>query len=196
MTEIREKLLEYKGIAPLIEKIEKSLSNGRTIIAIDGGSASGKTTLASLLSRVYDGTVFHMDDFFLPPHLRTPERLNEVGGNVDRDRFENEVLIPLSQEKTVNYRPFDCKTGDFKETTRIEPKKLVIIEGAYSMHPSLRGYYTTSLFLEIDKDTQKDRVLKRNIDTWRVFFEKWIPLEDEYFEKMDIKSKCDFIIKI
>ena len=192
----REKLLEYKGIAPLIEKIEKSLSNGRTIIAIDGGSASGKTTLASLLSRVYDGTVFHMDDFFLPPHLRTPERLNEVGGNVDRDRFENEVLIPLSQEKTVNYRPFDCKTGDFKETTRIEPKKLVIIEGAYSMHPSLRGYYTTSLFLEIDKDTQKDRVLKRNIDTWRVFFEKWIPLEDEYFEKMDIKSKCDFIIKI
>ena len=197
MIEVREKILNnYKNIAPVLEKIDACLLRGRTIVAIDGGSASGKTTLASLLSQLYDATVFHMDDFFLPPNLRTPERLNEVGGNVDRVRFENEVLIPFNQGKTVNYRPFDCKTGDFKEATGVEPKNLVIIEGAYSMHPSLRGYYTASLFLEIDKNKQKERILKRNIDTSASFFEKWIPLEDKYFEKMNIKDKCDFVIKI
>ena len=197
MNNLREKILnEYSGISPLLEKIEAKLKNRRVILAIDGGSASGKTTLATMLCELYSATIFHMDDFFLPPNMRTPERLGEPGGNVDRERFEKEVLIPLKCGKIINYRPFDCKTNDFKEPTEIIPKNLVIIEGAYSMHPALRCYYDISLFLEIDKETQRSRVLKRNIDTWGAFFEKWIPLENSYFEKMDIKSKCDFLIKI
>lgn len=197
MTNLREKILnEYCGISPLLEKIEAKLKNGRVILAIDGCSASGKSTLATLLCELYSTTVFHMDDFFLPPNMRTQKRLSEVGGNVDRERFENEVLIPLKCGKTINYRPFNCKTNDFKEPTEIIPKNLVIIEGAYSMHPDLRCYYDISLFLEIDKETQRSRILKRNIDTWGAFFEKWIPLENSYFEKMDIKSKCDFLIEI
>lgn len=197
MNNLREKLLnEYCGISPLLEKIEAKLKNGRVILAIDGGSAGGKTTLAALLCELYSATIFHMDDFFLPPNMRTQKRLSEVGGNVDRVRFENEVLIPLRCGKIINYRPFDCKTNDFKKETKHSPKSLVIIEGAYSMHPDLRCYYDISLFLEIDKETQRARILKRNKDTWGTFFEKWIPMEERYFEKMDIKSKCDIIIKV
>ena len=49
------------------------------IVAIDGKCTSGKTTLASQLAEIYDCNVFHMDDFFLRPEQRTPERFAEVG---------------------------------------------------------------------------------------------------------------------
>ena len=45
------------------------------IVDIDGKCTSGKTTLASKLAEIYDCNVFHMDDFFLRPEQRTPERL-------------------------------------------------------------------------------------------------------------------------
>ncbi|MCL1877401.1 MAG: hypothetical protein FWF80_00945, partial [Defluviitaleaceae bacterium] len=62
------------------------------VIAIDGRSASGKTTLASELAAQTGASVIHMDDFFLPQDLRTEERLNTPGGNVHHERFASEVL--------------------------------------------------------------------------------------------------------
>ena len=44
------------------------------VVAIDGKCTSGKTTLASKLAELYDCNMFHMDDFFLRPEQRTPER--------------------------------------------------------------------------------------------------------------------------
>ena len=46
------------------------------IVAIDGRCAAGKTTLAAHFQQNIDCTVFHMDDFFLRPEQRTPERFN------------------------------------------------------------------------------------------------------------------------
>ena len=181
---------------PLIEKIDTLLKCGKAIIGIDGGSGSGKTTLASLLCEIYDATVFHMDDFFLTPSMRTMERLSEVGGNVDRERFENEVLIPLKQGADVNYRRFDCKSSILSTPVSVKPKNLVIIEGSYSLHPDLIKYYDFSVFLDIDVEKQNERIKKRNGEGAKAFFEKWIPLENIYFEKTQIKDRCDMIIKI
>ena len=104
-------------------------------VAIDGKCTSGKTTLASQLAEIYDCNVFHMDDFFLRPEQRTPERFAEVGGNVDYERFCEEVLFPLKSGKTFSYRPFDCSTFTLAASVTVTPKKLNIIEGTYSHHP-------------------------------------------------------------
>ena len=64
-------------------------------VAIDGGSASGKTTLANRLGQELGCPVVHMDDFFLPPMLRSDDRLNQPGGNVHYERFAAEVLPGL-----------------------------------------------------------------------------------------------------
>lgn len=50
----------------------------------------------------------HMDDFFLPLEMRTPQRLQQPGGNVHYERFLETVLKPLSLQQTVFYQPFDC----------------------------------------------------------------------------------------
>jgi uridine kinase len=181
----------------LFEVIEKEIQKGKSIIAIEGGSASGKTTLSNMINEKYEATVFHMDDFFLQPFQRTKERYNEVGGNVDRERFLKEVLLPLSKGEKVNYRPFNCSVMGLGDYIEVVPQKLVIIEGAYSMHPDLRGFYGYSVFLDIDEKLQRERILKRNTPVLaQRFFDEWIPLEKRYFNEMRIKEKCDLIIKI
>lgn len=186
-----------KPLFELFEKIDKKLQNGRVILAIEGGSASGKTTLSKTLEENYDCTVFHMDDFFLRPEQRTIERFKEIGGNVDRERFLEEILIPLKEEKPITYRPFDCSTFSLCPPITVEPKNLIIIEGAYSMHKDLEPFYDLSVFLSVLPEIQKKRIEKRNSPPLaKRFFNEWIPLENAYFEKTDAQNRCDLIILV
>ena len=188
---------KYVRFLPLFAKIDALLLEKRAIIAIDGGSASGKTTLAGMLESLYDCTVFHMDDFFLRPEQRTKQRYEEVGGNVDRERFLEEVLIPLSKNEPVNYKRFDCSAMTVDEGEIIVPQRLVVIEGAYSMHTELSDYYDLSVFLDIDSNLQKKRIAKRNSpELAERFFNDWIPLEKIYFSQMQVASRCDICISV
>ena len=153
---------EYVKFLPLFSHIDKLLKNGSAVLAIEGGSASGKTTLARMLEKIYGCTVFHMDDFFLRPEQRTAERYAEAGGNVDRERFLEEILLPLEKNETVRYRRFDCSTQTLGEYITVTPQKLTVIEGAYSMHSELAPYYDLSVFLDISEECRRERILKRN----------------------------------
>ncbi len=188
---------EYVPYLPLFAELDRRLARGSVTVAIEGGSASGKTALGNILSTLYDCTVFHTDDFFLRPEQRTAERYAEVGGNIDRERFLEEVLQPLGKGETVNYRKFDCATMRIGEETKIEPKKLTVIEGVYSMHPEFEKYYDLSVFLDISPELQRERIRKRNSSEMASrFFHEWIPLETVYFDKTEAKARCDLKIQI
>ena len=181
--------------SPFLERLEELLKQGHVLLAVDGGSASGKSTLAKSLAERFDATVFHADDFFLQKHQRTKERLKEAGGNLDRERLKEEVLLPLSRSQNVLLRRFDCRTMTLSEPEEIRSKSFVILEGAYSMHPSLREFYTLSLFLKISEETQKKRIEARNTpEVAARFLDTWIPMEKRYFEAFDIENACDFSI--
>ena len=187
---------EYASFLPLFQRIDSLLREGRVTLAIEGGSASGKSTLGKLLARVYDCTVFHMDDFFLRPEQRTKERFAEPGGNVDRERFLEEVLLPLHRQETVSYRRFDCSTFTLAEPVAMKLSKLIVIEGAYSMHPELAKYYDLSVFLEVSSETQRKRIEKRNTpELAKRFHEEWIPMEQRYFSELKVKERCEILCK-
>ena len=183
---------------PLLSAIDRKLAENETVtLAIEGGSASGKTTLAALLKAVYGCTVFHMDDFFLQPHQRTEQRLAEPGGNVDRERFLEEVLLPLRRGEEIAYRRYDCSTGTVCEPVSIRPGRLNVVEGAYSMHPLLAEQYDLTCFLATDPEVQRKRILQRNgPEVGERFFTQWIPLEERYFEAFDPAGRCDLILEV
>ena len=189
---------EFVWLLPLLAAIDqKRVERDRVTVAIEGGSASGKTTLAALLAKIYDCNVFHMDDFFLRPEQRTAERLAEPGGNVDRERFYEEVLRPLTEGQEVQYCRYDCQTQTLLSPVAIAPKALNIVEGAYSMHPALADSYDLSVFLRISPALQRSRIQKRNTpDFAERFFDLWIPLEQCYFEKTDAAARCDLILEV
>ncbi|MBQ4561700.1 MAG: hypothetical protein IJA55_05165 [Clostridia bacterium] len=181
---------------PLFCELDKKLAEGKVILTVEGGSASGKSTLGSMLEDIYDCNVIHMDDFFLQMHQRTPERFKEVGGNLDRERFYDEVVTHLKDGREFCYRKFDCSTMSLGESVTVTPKNLTVIEGAYSMHPYFGEYYDLSVFLDIAPELQRARILKRNPQMADRFFNEWIPLERVYFSELDIPKKCDIIIDI
>lgn len=179
----------------VIAHIEALLAErDHVLVAIDGPCASGKTMLAATVNKRFGGNVLHMDDFFLRPEQRTPERFAQLGGNVDRERFETEVLAPLFAGKTVQYRPWDCHSGDFAVSRTVEPARLTIVEGSYSMHPDLRGYYDCMICLAITPAEQLRRLEQRNPRMLRRFVDEWIPLENRYFEETGTESAADMIV--
>lgn len=163
------------------------------LVAIDGNCTAGKTTLAEKLREEFSCNVFHMDEFFLQSHQRTPERLAEAGGNVDYERFQQEVLLPLTRGEPVCYRPYDCRTQSLLEPVFLPKKRLTVIEGTYSCHPFFHDPYDLTVFLSVSPEVQRQRILLRPQFKHRMFFEVWIPMEQRYFDTFHIKERCRIV---
>lgn len=180
---------------PLLVEEARRLAarQGRAVIALDGRCASGKTTLAARLEGRCGWSVVHMDHFFLRPEQRTPGRYAQPGGNVDHERFLEEVLLPLRRGERPVYRPFDCHAQALRDPIPFDPGPVVLVEGSYACHPALRAQYDLRAFLTVDPAVQMERVVAREGESCaRVFREKWIPLEERYFSACGVEDLCEY----
>ncbi len=186
----------FTRLFPLLERLARhSQQDGVCIVALDGRAASGKTTMAGQLSLILGAGAVHMDDLFLPEALRTPDRLNEPGGNVHYERFAQEILPGLMQPNAFSYRRFDCAAMDFGETRTVDASKWRIVEGAYSCHPFFGDYADIKVFCDVAPDEQLRRITLRNgAEKAKVFSERWIPMEERYLEHFEISQKADIIL--
>ena len=162
-------------------------------IAVDGRCAAGKSTFAARLAQETGAAVFHMDDFFLRPEQRTPARYAEPGGNVDRERFAQEVLEPLRQGRDVIYRPFCCASLTLGSERTVAYRPLTVVEGTYALHPALRDVYDLKIMITADPSTQLRRLEKRSPAFLQAFREKWIPLEEQYFSACAVEACCALV---
>lgn len=182
-------------ISEILRRLDALASRKRTVLAaIDGGSGSGKTTLSLLLSRERDINLFHMDDFYLRPSQRTLERLSEVGGYTDYERFKAEVLDKILEGEPFSYRRYDCKTDSFSPVS-VLPKKINIVEGSYSQHPYFGEVWDLRIFVTAPIGLRLSRIRERAGEAlFERFVRDWIPREDAYFSKFRIKEKSDIIV--
>jgi uridine kinase len=183
------------AMSEIKNKIDALLCSRELVLAaIDGNSGAGKSTLAGALNCFYECNVFHMDDFFLPPELKTPERLSEAGGNIDYVRFKTEIIEGIKSRREFEYRVYDCSVMKLTETVSVQPRKLNIIEGVYSMHPMFADAYDLRIFLRIGKDEQRRRILERSGEKMlKRFVNEWIPMEDRFFQELRVKDACDLV---
>lgn len=179
----------------LYAAIDRLLSQKeRIVVAIDGPCTAGKTTLADILAKKYRCPVIHMDQFFLRPEQRTPGRLAEPGGNIDYERFYEEILLPLKAGTAFSYRPFSCRLQVLTEAIPFSPSRLTVVEGTYSAHPYFQNPYDLTVFLTIDPETQRQRISLREAWKQERFWGEWIPMEQCYFQHFAIRSTCDLIL--
>ena len=179
----------------ICNRIDELLKTQKEVsVAIDGRSGAGKSRLAFMLGEKYDCNIFHMDDFFLRPEQRTAQRLEEPGGNVDYERFFSEVILGIRSGKPFIYHKFNCSKQALDETVHVEPKRLNIIEGVCCLHPHLIENYDLKIFLDLDYETQLERIRKRSgEDKLEKFINIWIPLEEKYFNELKIREKCQLV---
>lgn len=168
----------------------KLASLDSVLVAIDGQSGSGKSTLGRLLQQVYHCRLFHTDDFFLRPEQRTQSRLSEIGGNVDYERFQTEILNHIEDREGLEYRPYDCSTQRLGAIVTAPWQRLNIVEGAYSQHPYFGDIYDLRFFCGIEKEEQICRIRERNGEYMLGrFLQEWIPMENRYLEQYQIKDR-------
>ena len=121
----------------------------------------------------------------------------EIGGNLDRERFADEIVHPLTHGEPISYRRFDCMTQTLGEPVTVQKGKLTVIEGAYSLHPAFGKYYDLAIFLDISPDLQRKRITVRNAEPLAGrFFNEWIPMENAYFTATDVKARADLLIHV
>ncbi|HIT78368.1 MAG TPA: hypothetical protein IAD47_06230 [Candidatus Limihabitans stercoravium] len=179
-------LKQHAVLVPLIAEIDNLLYRKlNVVVAIDGKCGSGKSTYAEVLSNYYNFcTVIHCDDFFLPPEMRTDERLAEVGGNIHYERLQG-VLNQVRQDKPFIYQRYSCADNRMYDVS-VEPKRLIVLEGSYSSHPKLRQYIDLCAMFTVSDSDQRLRLSQREgREKFKVFQEKWIPLENRYFSTVD-----------
>lgn len=188
-----EKYLRYMNICTEIEKL--LIAKNRAVVAIDGRCGSGKSFHADIIRKLYDADVIEMDDFFLPPELRTQKRLQEPGGNIHYERFAEEVSSPISRGLIATYRVFDCGKLDYLSEKTAGAASVIVCEGTYSLNPKCGGNYDLKIFSTCSTDERLERIRRRSgEESVDAFVNRWIPMEETYFAELDVLGKCDIIL--
>ena len=183
--------LEARIAALLIQK-------PRVLVALDGMSASGKTTLAAALaSRFPASAVVHMDDFTIPFEDRFPGYFDAQLSNADLARFDREVLSPLLAGRDARYRPYVChpEPGFLAPVTLAADTRLLIVEGAYCLHPRLFDCYDLRVLCTVSPRVQRERILQRNGSAQlERFLRLWIPMENRHIGAHGLADRCDLML--
>lgn len=141
------------------------------LIAIAGGSASGKTTVAEKIAEACNTkkVVFvQMDNYYYDlSNLQAEERKKT---NFDHpNAIDNELLIrDLKQLLLGNV--IEEPIYDFKSNTRsknikvIGPGDVIILDGIFALeNPIIRELATIKIYVETDSDTRLLRRIKRDV---------------------------------
>ena len=187
---------EMEVLLPVLCAAARQLTEKPQVLCcIDGPCGSGKTTMARQLATITGAALVSMDDFYTPHPQKTPERLAQPGGNADAERLLAEVLIPWRREGRGSYRPYLCAEDRFGAPIEVPARPLTILEGSYSLLPSIAAYADLRVFLTVDEPEQRRRLLAREGEAGlQRFQERWIPLEHAYHEAFSLPDERCLVI--
>jgi uridine kinase len=145
--------------------------NSPLVIAIAGGSGSGKTTVAqAILDRVGRDRIAYLphDAYYKDLSDLPQNQRHEV--NFDHpDSLESNLLIEHIRQLKKRL-PVDLPIYDFKNHTRttqflrIEPQNVILVEGILIyVEKTLRDLFDVKIFVDTDADIRFIRRLQRDI---------------------------------
>jgi len=80
------------------------------------------------------------------------------------------------------------------EPVELPATPVTIVEGSYSHHPRLSGYYDFTVFLTCSPAEQLRRLQNRENENFTAFLSRWIPLEERYFALYGIENSASMHI--
>ncbi len=146
------------------------MDNKILVIGIAGGTGSGKTTLMKRLVEQFGNavTVLSHDNYYkCRDELAFEERCKL---NYDEPDAMDTSLMVYHLEQLRRGEAIDCPVYDFtvhnrsKETTRIEPQQVIIVEGILIFeNEPLRNLMDVRIFVDTDADIRLCRRIKRDV---------------------------------
>ena len=147
------------------------MENNILVIGIAGGTGSGKTTLMkNLIGQFGDVvTVLSHDNYYRRHDDLTYEERCRL--NYDEPAALETDLMARHLDLLRRGQAIDCPVYDFsihnrsEETIRIEPKKVIIVEGILIFeNEALRNLMDIRIFVDTDADVRLCRRIKRDVN--------------------------------
>jgi len=177
-------------------------TGGPILVAIDGRSGTGKSTLARRIGDRTGATVIAGDDFYSGGSdaewaRQSPEM--RVANCVDWRRMRREVLEPLLAGKAAAWHPFNfaAGTGLADRLIEQEPAEVIVLDGAYSARPELRDLIDLAVLVEMPDDAaRRERLIRREgpefMAGWHAI---WDDAEDFYFSQVVPPAWFDLVVR-
>ncbi len=139
------------------------------IVGISGGSCSGKTTLARLITEMagHDKcALIRQDDYYIDLSILSPDGALPNFDAPEALEFSllADHLAALKAGQSIKVPTYDfpshSRTGEF---TAIDPKPLIVVEGVLVLNqPEIRAHLDHSLFISSSKKLRLSRRIERD----------------------------------
>jgi uridine kinase len=187
----------------IVDAIQRLLADRRPpiLVAFDGRSGTGKSTLASRVAARIGGTVVESDDFYSGGADAVWEQRSveeKVRDCIDWRRLKTEALDPLLAGRSATWHPFNFETGIglAAHTVSREPADVIILDGVYSARPELREIVDLTVLVDVPDDlARRHRLVEREgqtfMDSWHAL---WDGAENYYFSQIRPPSSFDLVV--
>jgi hypothetical protein len=163
--------------------LERPARRGRTrIVAVDGGSAAGKSTFAARLATAMDVPVLHTDDvawwesfFDWWPLL--------IDG----------VLEPLARGEDVCYRPPAWDRRDRPGAIEVPAGEALVVEGVGATRRELATYLDRTIWIDTDRQVALARGMEREGEDL-AFWREWEVAEEQHLDTDRPWERADLLV--
>jgi uridine kinase len=153
------------------------------MIAVDGRSGAGKTSLAAALSAGLPAPVVHLEDLY--------------GGwdGLERgiDLLVAAVLEPLAAGRAALVPRYDWVRGDWAEPWVLEPPELLVVEGVGAGARRAAAYASLLVWLEAPAPVRRRRALDRDGETFAPYWEQWAAQEEALLDREHTPERAGLV---
>jgi len=168
------------------------------VVAIDGPSAAGTTTLGAVLESELLAGLIPSDDFYRDLDEQRRWDLTPAEGvelYFDWQRLRDEALLPLRAGEAAHYQPFSWVPGGglSDHVVTISRARIIIVEGVYASRPEFAGLIDLSVLVQTPEPERHRRMLARahGNDAW---WSRWAAAENLYFTSIRPPESFDLVV--
>ncbi len=174
------------GITRIIAALASAAprAGGSRVVAVDGRSGSGKTSLAAALRDRLRAPVVSLEDLY---------------GGWDGlehgiDLLVSAVLEPLAAGRAARVPRYDWIAGEWAEPAALEPPPILVVEGVGAGARRAAAFESVLVWLEVPAPVRKKRALDRDGATFVPHWDRWAAQEDAMLARERTPDRADITL--
>jgi uridine kinase len=180
----REATSAVTALAAQVRRLPPSVGTTR-LIAVDGRSGSGKTTIGDRLAAELNAPILHLDELY--------EGWQGLPGVADL--LHEWIARPLLEGRPARWRPYHWDDGTRGEWRTIKPSPVLVLEGCGAGSPPVRDHLALLIWVEVADDVREERLRARpDWDDYLKHYRSWADAESELLQRDHTPGHADVVV--